>query len=121
MAIPLLLIGCMQCGAGSVIVMRASKDISRVEYQLVHETQKIKYEELPRMEKVLDNFTLYKYFELVFIVIGLLLFLLFFNSVQTFWKGIGLGLLLPALILFVLDLVAEKRAKQYVNFLLEAF
>jgi hypothetical protein len=54
-------------------------------------------------------------------VIGLLLFLLFFNSVQTFWKGIGLGLLLPALILFVLDLVAEKRAKQYVNFLLEAF
>lgn len=117
MGIPLLLIGGMQCISGTTVAMRKSNDISRVEYQFNHEPQKIQSEELPRMETVLNHFIFHKWIEVILMLIGVFLFIRFFDSPQPFWKGLGLGLLLPAVILFLLDFIAEKRAVLYVDFL----
>jgi hypothetical protein len=115
MAVPLLLIGIIQLVAGSFIYERTPNDISRMEHFYKYERQKIKTEELPRMQKVMDNFALYKWIEISLIVTGLLLFFRFYKSAQSFWKGIGLALMIQVAILLSIDVVAEKRAKEYVK------
>ena len=117
-AIPLLLIGCVQVLVGTIVVYRVPKDISRVEQYFRSEPQKIKTEELPRMEKVQKNFEIYKWVEILLIITGFVLFFIFYNSPQTFWKGVGLGLLIQAAVMLSLDLVAKKRADTYMNTLL---
>lgn len=112
-AIPLLLIGSLQVFVGTIVACRAPKDISRVEQFLNSDPQKIKTEELPRMEKVLKSFGIYKWIEILLIITGMVLFFLFYNSPQTFWKGLGLGLLMQSTLMLSLDLVAKKRADTY--------
>jgi hypothetical protein len=115
MAVTLLLIGIIQLIAGGVMYERTPKDISRMEHFYKFERQKIKTEELPRMQKVIHDFTLYKWIEISVIVTGLLLFIRFYKSAQSFWKGIGLALMIQVAILLSVDIVAEKRAKEYVK------
>jgi hypothetical protein len=118
LAIPLVLIGVLQCLAGSTIVSGSSNTIVRVRYLLTHEKEKINSEEIPRMKKVLQQMSVFKWVEVISIFTGLVLILRFHNSAQVFWKGVGLGLLLPFLILFILGFLAEKRAGLYLDFLL---
>ncbi|MES2566928.1 MAG: hypothetical protein V4565_08685 [Bacteroidota bacterium] len=117
MAFPLLLLGMLQVCVGAYIVGRSPKDIVRVNHQFKMEPQKLKTHELPRMKKVLWNFVIYKWIEVILILIGTILMIAFYKSTQTFWKGFGLGLLLQSGIIFTLDSVAEKRAEHYVNIL----
>ncbi|MBC7695029.1 MAG: hypothetical protein H7141_06230 [Burkholderiales bacterium] len=114
MAMPLLLIGFIQVSVGTIVVLRVPKDITRVENQLEREPQKIKTDELPRMEKVHNNFVIYQWIEIALIIAGLILFFLFYNSQQTFWKGLGMGLLIQAAIMLSLDFAAKKRADKYI-------
>jgi len=118
MAIPLILIGCIQILVGTIVVWRSPKDIMRVEQQMNNIPDKIRTDELPRMENVMKNFMVYKWIEIVLMVLGVILFFVFYNSTQAFWKGLGIGLLLQAGIMLSLDLIAEKRAKIYVGNLL---
>ena len=113
-AVPLLVIGCLQLLVGTVVALRVPKDILRVEFQMKNEPRKIKTEEIPRMEKVQKNFVIYQWIEISLLITGLILFFLFFNSRQTFWKGFGIGLLIQAAIILSLDLVAKKRATNYI-------
>lgn len=121
MGIPLLLIGGIQCIMGSTLIIQTSAQISRIEYQLKQDHEKIKSEELPRMKAVQGHFTFYRWLEIIALLIGLFLYIRFFNSTLPFWKGLGLGLLLPAAFLFTLDFMAEKRASSYVDFLSGVF
>lgn len=120
MAFPLLLIGIIQITVGITIVLKTPGDIIRVEYHMNNEPDKLRSEEFPRMEKVQQNFIIYKCIEIALILLGVILIVGFYNSSQTFWKGLGVGLLLQAGLIFTLDLIAEKRAETYVNFLLKA-
>ncbi len=114
LAIPLLVFGCMQVLVGTIVALRVSKDISRVEFQMNNAPQKIRTEELPRIEKVQKNFVIYQWIEIALIISGLILFCLFYNSSQTYWKGLGLGILLQASMMFSLDMVAKKRTNNYI-------
>ena|ERR1700752_5343415 len=114
-AYPFLLIGIIQVIVGTSIIMRTSKDIERVENMAIHDSVKIKTEELPRMEKVLKDFKTYKIIELLLIVSGLFLYIYFFNAKLPFWKGLGLGLVIQSFIMLALDLLAEDRAAKYID------
>ena len=115
LAFPLLIVGLIQLIVGTTVYIRSPKDIIKVEQMMKQEPHKIKTEELPRMEMVMKNFTIYKWIEIALIVLGIILFALFYKSPQTFWKGIGLGLIIQAALMLTLDFVAEKRGQTYIQ------
>ncbi len=115
MAIPLLLIGIIHLTIGTTIYLRSPEDKYRVTQMLINERSQIKTEELPRMEKVMQNFTIYKWIEIILIAGAILLFIVFYSSPQTFWKGLALGLLIQTSIVLSLDVLAGKRAHIYME------
>ncbi len=117
LAFPFLIIGLIQLIVGTTVYIRSPKDIVKVEHIIKHEPQKIQTEELPRMETVMKSFTIYKWIEIALILTGIILFMSFYNSSQTFWKGLGLGLIIQASLMLSLDIVAEKRGGTYIQHL----
>ena len=118
-ALPFLLIGIIQLIVGITIFNRSSMDIARVEYFAKNDSRKIKSEELPRIRKVLLNFTIYKLIEIVLLVVGITFFITYYRSSQIYWKGLFMGLLIQSSIMLTLDSLAEKRANTYLQVLLE--
>lgn len=119
MAIPLLFIGLMQIVVGSIVYSRVPKDIERMDQIINNQTSLIQTTEIHRMETVLQNFTIYKWIEITLIILGIILILTFYKSQQTFWKGLGLGLLIQACIMLSLDIIAEHRADIYLRYLMK--
>jgi uncharacterized membrane protein len=114
-AIPLFLFSLVQLVIGTTIFLRSPKDNFRVEKWLENEPEKIQSQEVPRMEKVIKNFVLYRYFEIVMIFSGLILMYSLPNC--DFWRGFGSGLFMQCFILLSLDFFAEKRGHVYLNYL----
>jgi hypothetical protein len=110
-AIPFIIVALLQFVVGYTIVTRSPKDIARVEIFLQKEPQRIKTLEIPRMEKVLNNFVMYRYVEIALIILGILLMYSSIND--TFWKGVGIGLFIQAGMVLCLDFFAERRGHIY--------
>lgn len=115
MAIPLLFIGLIQLTVGTTVYSRSAEDKYRVTQMLINERNKIETEELPRMEKVMQNFTVYKWIEIILILASIILLIIFYSSPQTYWKGLALGLLIQAIIMLSLDVLAENRGQVYIE------
>jgi len=115
MAFPLIFIALIQITVGSIVWLRSPKDIHRMNQIIQKDTPKIKTEEIPRMNKVMKNFALYRWIEIVLIIMGLALFVIF--PPISIWKGIGTGLFIQAGLMLLLDFFAESRAKIYLAFL----
>jgi hypothetical protein len=116
-AIPFFVVACLEFVVGYTIVTRSQKDINRVEQFVKSEPQNIKTLEIPRMDKVLSNFVIYRYVEIALIILGMVL--MYSSMNDTFWRGIGLGLFLQASIVLSLDFFAERRGHIYVQYLNE--
>lgn len=117
LAFPLFMIGLIQLVVGTTVYIRSPKDIIKIEQIIKEEPQKILSEELPRTEIVMKNFTVYKVIEMAVILAGIVLFMLFYNSHQLFWKGVGLGLMIQSSLMLILDFIAEKRLENYIKHL----
>jgi len=115
MAVSLSLVACIQLTVGFTVYLRSPKDIIRVENILKNDPTKIQTEEIPRMEMVMKNFIAYRYIEIALIIVGLTLFFLLPN--HAFWKGLGLGLLIQAALMLLLDFFAESRGSEYLTYL----
>lgn len=115
LAVPLLLFSIVQIVIGTTICIRSPKDNLRVENILKNERQKIQSEEILRMEKVIQNFVFYRYFEIAMIFTGIIL--IYALTDYGFWKGFGLGLFIQCAVLLSLDFFAEKRGNSYSQFL----
>jgi hypothetical protein len=115
MSYPLIAIAIIQLTVGSSVYFRSSKDIERMNIMLQSDSSKIKLEEIPRMELVMKNFIIYRWIEISLILIGLVLF--YYFSEGSFWRGIGLGLVIQATFMLVLDYFAESRGKIYLEYL----
>jgi predicted membrane channel-forming protein YqfA (hemolysin III family) len=115
MALPLILLGLVQLTIGIIIYKRSPDDIIRVDNYIIHNKEKIITEEIPRMKKVMKNFALYRTIEIVCMLAGI--FLMFAFRKSEFVQGLGLGLLIQAFILFILDQFAEMRGNEYLKFL----
>ncbi len=116
-ALPFLVVAFLEFIVGYTIVTRSSKDTERVEFFLKSEPQNIKAMEIPRMEKVMRNFVIFRYIEIALIVLGIVLM---YSSVNdTFRRGFGLGLFFQASIVLGLDFFAERRGHYYLEYLKE--
>ncbi|MDZ4752289.1 MAG: hypothetical protein SGI87_11780, partial [Flavobacteriales bacterium] len=67
--------------------------------------------EKPRMEGVMNNFTIYRQVEIALLIASLaVIFIPFFSP---YMKGLAAGLFLQSLLMLGLDYFAEKRGKEY--------
>jgi hypothetical protein len=114
-AIPFILVGMLELVVGYTIVRRSPLDILRVERLIKDESQKIVTEEIPRMEKVMSNFKMFRITEIILIAIGI--FLMYHTLNDTFLRGLGLGLFFQASMVLSLDFFAERRGYVYLDFL----
>ena len=114
-AIPLLAIGLIQMVVGYTVYSRTDKQKKDIAYNIGIETVSfVKQTELPRMEKVMTNFVIYRWVEIAFIITGLVLIFLYrLNPGKTFWYGFGIVLAIQAAIMLGADYFAEKRGKVY--------
>jgi hypothetical protein len=117
LAIPFIIVASLEFIVGYTIVTRSPKDIIRVETFIQKEPLSIKTLEIPRMEKVMSNFVLFRYAEIALIILGIAL--MYSSMNDTFWRGIGLGLFIQASIVLCLDFFAERRGHTYLEHLKE--
>jgi FtsH-binding integral membrane protein len=110
LAIPVLVVGLIQLVVGAVVFFRTQQQVAGLEDLFATDPAKFATSELERMITVMNNFRLYKWVEIGFVVSGLLLII--FN-VPGFLQGIAVGLLLQGSIMLSLDIVAERRGVSY--------
>lgn len=115
MAIPFISVSILEIIVGATLIYRSPKDIIRVEQYIKYDQSKIKTDEMPRMEKVMRNFVVFRYTEMALIVVGTIVYLA--SSKYEFWKGAGLGILIQASVVLTLDYFAERRGAVYVEYL----
>ena len=117
-AIPLLLLGLLQCIAGWAVYQRSDDQRINNVYNYSMQPGRLKTDEMARMEKVNRNFILLRWIEVTAVMGGLALILLFRTQPeQHFWFGLGIALTLMAGELFMGDMIAEKRARVYYDLL----
>ncbi len=114
-AYPLIAVALIQIVVGCSVYVRSPKDIVRVNQIIQTDKVKIQSEEIPRMDVVMKNFVLYRWIEIVLMLIGILM--LFYFQPMTVWRGVGLGLSIQAGFMLLLDFFAESRGKIYLEFL----
>lgn len=113
-AIPVLLVGLIQVVVGSTVYFRTEKQIADTIQQIKSDPEKAKQDELLRMQVVMNNFTVYKWIEIAFVISGI--FLILFFRQKELLLGIGLGLLIQGAIMLSLDIFAERRGEKYIQF-----
>ena len=116
-AIPLLVIGLIQCTVGYTVYSRSGRQMRDVAYNIGMEPASyINQQELPRMKVVMKNFVTYRWVEIALIIAGIILVFLFkSNPDRTFWYGLGMALAIQAAIMLCADYFAEKRGDVYIT------
>lgn len=114
-ALPFFTVALLEVVVGYTIVTRSPNDKARVENYVKFEPQQISGVEIPRMEKVMHNFVVYRYVEIFLILSGMAM--MYSTTTDTFWRGLGLGLFIKASIVLSLDFFAERRGHVYVEYL----
>ena len=114
-AIPLIVVALLEIIVGGTLIYRSPKDIIRVENYILNERSKILTDEIPRMEKVMRNFVIFRYTEIALMMMGILIYLAFAKF--DLWKGLGLGLCIQACVVLTLDYFAESRGSIYLDYL----
>jgi membrane-bound ClpP family serine protease len=120
-AIPLILVGLLELIAGFTVYKKSDGDRIRNVYAYDMNPQELRDKELPRMQKVTSGFVYYKWVEVILMVTGVVLIVLYRGKPErAFWFGLGITLTIQSLLLYSADFSAAKRAKEYTN-KLEAF
>ena len=116
-AIPILAIGLIQTVVGYSVYSRTDKQRTEIAYNIgMDPVSFVKHTEMPRMKKVMYNFIIYRWIEIVFILTGLVLICLFWlDPDKTCWVGFGIALAIQACIMLGADYFAEQRGKIYLK------
>jgi len=114
-AIPLLAIGLLIGVVGYTVYARSDKQRLSVAYEMgLNPGMYIKNQELPRMKKVMQNFIIYRYIEIILTLTGVAMFFFFRNKAdKQLLTGLGLALAFMSVVALVADYVAEKRSSVY--------
>lgn len=121
-AIPLIVIGFIQLAVGYTVYKRSDDDRMRLIYAYDMNPNEIKKSELPRMNIVNKNFVTYRIVQIVLMIAGFLM--IFYNSFfalpeykqandYSFSHGLGIALVIQAIIMLGSDFFAERRALKY--------
>jgi hypothetical protein len=113
-SIPFLAIALLQIIVGYTVYARSDEQRVDMVYSLDMNPDQLTKVELPRMEVVNKNFVIYRWVEIVLVLVGMGLYVYFReNTPQEFWKGFGFALCLQALLMLGADYFAEQRAHEY--------
>ena len=119
-AMPLLALGLLMGITGYTVYKRSDADRMRNVYALDMNPGELKEKEIPRMEKVMKNFLIYRYIEIAMVLLGIGLFFYFrLDETKQLWKGFGLSLAVIALMALAAGYFAEKRGATYLKGLKE--
>ena len=115
-AIPLAVIGLLLGIVGFTVYKRSDDDRKRNVYAYDMNPSELKEKEIPRMQTVMKNFILYRWIEIILAAAGIGLYVYFIRDIKhDFWRGLGVGLAVMALIALAADYFAEKRGKVYLH------
>lgn len=114
-AIPLFLLGWILAIVGYTVFARSDQQRIDVAYYAGLNTAAfVRNDELPRMEKVMRSFVVYRWVEIGLFLAGIGLYLYFMRDIRhDFWRGFGLALALMALLALGADFFAERRGAAY--------
>jgi drug/metabolite transporter (DMT)-like permease len=113
-AIPLLVIGLVQAIVGYAVYARSDEQRIGNVYAADMNPVKLRNEELPRIRSVIKNFVVYRFVEILFILAGIALVIIFRNQqARSFFAGLGLSLAIQSLLMLGADSLAGKRALVY--------
>ena len=113
---PLLFIGIVQLVIGYSVYTRSDAQRKDIVYKMDMNTDALIKEELPRMEKVMSNFAIYKYIEIGLLVLGIAMFFYFRNQIdKQFWMGLFAALMLQAGLMLLANGFAERRGHKYLE------
>jgi hypothetical protein len=113
MGVPLVLVGLIQLGVGGSVFLRSDRQEAALLEQLDRSPSELKALEVPRMEKVMANFRIYKVIELLVLALGVALTFAF--SDRDFVYSAGIGCIAQGAFMLVLDLFAEHRGEAYLS------
>jgi hypothetical protein len=116
MLYPLAAVAVIQLVVGSTVYFRTDAQVAELTAQYQSDPAGFRTAETQRMDVVVKNFVLYRYIELALLLAGLAL--LWFMRHNEFWYAVGIGLSLQAGLMLALDYFAEKRAGEYLQFVL---
>ena len=111
MAYPLIAVGLIQLVVGGTVAFRTDAQVAALTLQLASSPSAFQTAEVPRMEVVMRNFELYKLVEIALLLVGVALTYAFRRKEVVY--GVGVGLVMQASLMLVLDLFAEKRGDEY--------
>ena len=115
-SIPLILIALIQIIIGYTVYARSDKQRTDIVYAFDMDPSKLQNEELPRMQEVNKNFVTYRWTEIILIIAGIVLAVVYkSNSDKQFIVGIGIALTIEATLMLGADFIAEKRVVIYTN------
>lgn len=114
-AIPLFAIGLLLGVVGYTVYARSDKQRLSIAYEMgLSPGVYINNQELPRMEKVMKNFVIYRYVEIILTLAGVALYFYFRNqNDKQFLTGLGLALAIMGVTALAADFFAEKRGSAY--------
>lgn len=119
-AIALMGLAIIQAFPAWTVYNRSDEQRKQIVYALDMNPDQIAQQEIPRMQKVLMDFNAYQVIQVVLLVIGLVLFIMYRQAeASRLMAGIGLGIMIQALILLPTDFISKKRNAQYLKGLQE--
>jgi hypothetical protein len=115
-AIPLAAIGLLLGIVGYTVYKRSDNDRKQNVYAYDMNPSELKEKEIPRMQTVMKNFILYRWIEIILAAAGVGLYIYFIRDIKhDFWRGLGIGLAVMALLALAADYFAEKRGHVYLK------
>ena len=115
-AIPLACIGLLQLTVGYTVYARSDEQRVNMVYALDMNPTKLVQEELPRMQRVNKKFIVYRWVEILLLLTGIVLAIVFHASDdRRFIRGLGIALAVQAALMLGADFFAERRAIAYTN------
>lgn len=116
MAYPLIAIAAIQLVVGAAVYFRSDGQLAALQVQQREAPAAFKAGETARMTPVIANFKIYKAIEIGLLALGIAL--TFALGRSDLWYAIGIGLIVQSALMLVLDLFAERRADEYLKFVL---
>lgn len=115
-AIPIIAIGLIQGIVGFTVYARSDAQRKDIVYKMDLNPGAIKDAEIPRMETVMKNFAIYRWVEIILLIVGIALVLVYKNNnAKQLLFGVGIGLAIQSTIMLGADYFAEKRGGDYLR------
>lgn len=113
MAIPLVVIALIELTVGTVLYLRTDKQIDTTTEQYFTDRDVFAVAETARMERIMTGFQIYKVIEIVLLVCGLGMAIVYRKRPPI--VGIGAGLVVQSAIMLGFDIIAAQRAQLYLD------